>query len=107
MDREERKALRKEIIKKLNRAKKIDLEVRKLKADLGTLLSDYFDEYMVDYSVCAGGINTDDGIYETMLAFVEDGEYGGGDLWKATFAKNGSEFMKNAEKWHKENGTFK
>lgn len=107
MDKTERKELRKKIIKKLNRAKKIDLEVRELKLELGSLLSIYFDEYETDYHVKAGGYNIDDGIYETMLAFVEDGEYGGGDLWKATFAKNGSEFMKNAETWHKENGTLK
>lgn len=98
------KELRKEIVKKLNRAKKIDAEVRKLKLELESLITSYFEEYEADYETSAAGYSHTDGLYDTILQFVEDGENGGADLWKATHAKNGSEFIKNAEKWHKENG---
>lgn len=101
MDKEEQKAIRKEIIKKLNRAKKIDAEVRELKFELESLITNYFEEYKADYTCCDSGCSHIDGIYDTILAFVENGEYGGADLWGATNARNGSEFMRNAENWHK------
>lgn len=91
------KELRREIIKKLNRAKKIDLESRKLKNELQSMIGQYFEEY-------------DDDVYsnkveDTIYDFTENGEYGA-DAVVDVYC-SGSEFMKRLEKYFKENGSLK
>ena len=93
------KELRKEIIKNLNCARKMDKKLRKLKKETHSMIDTYFSDYKLSKDSSYSDYDVDSAIFD----FMENGEYGSNLNEYVDIYGTSSKFMKDLEKFYKEN----
>ena len=95
--------LRKEIIKKLNYARRMDEKLRKLKKEIHSIIDTYFSDYKLSKDSRYSDYDVDSAIFD----FMENGEYGSNLNEYVDIYGTCSKFMKDLEKFYKENSVNK